>query len=447
MRAGISIAASLLAAAVLAGSAYGQSGSGVLKVTSSPTGAKVFVDGNDTGKLTPMSTSLSVGDHVVSVAVPGSGWNPDSRAVTIVSGNNDLSVTLLPALTVGPTGPQGPAGPTGPQGLQGPGGAQGPVGPAGPIGPAGPAGTQGPPGPPGADGQTGPPGSEGPAGPAGPPGPGDVVGPLGEIAFNGVSSLASSPNLVWDGSNQALTVNGDQVLFGDSNIAGKVGIGIATPETRIHLYGSGVDSGVAEIRLENTAGDHPDYGLSAGLRGVTNSGFGLYDWTNYVHRLVVTSGGNVGIGLTAPTYLLHVNGSAGKPGGGSWAAASDLRLKKNIEPLEGALGRLLSLRGVTFEYKDAAAVGELPGRQTGMIAQDVARVFPNWVDTTADGYRTLTFRGFEALAVEALRDLRKEKDADIAGIEERLLVLIARQQEQIARLLAEVELLRGDPRR
>ena len=438
MRAGMSIAASFLAAAVFAGSAYSQSGSGVLKVTSYPTGAKVFVDGNDTGKLTPMSTSLSVGDHVVSVAVPGSGWNPDSRAVTIVSGNNDLSVTLLPALTVGPTGPPGPAGPAGPQGPQGPVGVQGPVGPTGPVGAAGPAGPQGPPGSAGA---------EGPAGPAGPPGPGVVVGPAGQIAFNGASTIASSSNLTWDEANQVLAVNGNQSLLGNTEIAGTVGIGISTPETRIHVYGSGVDSGAAEIRLENTAGDHPDYGLSAGLRGVTNSGFGLYDWTNHVHRLVVTSGGNVGVGLTAPTYLLHVNGSAGKPGGGSWAAASDLRLKKNIEPVVGALGRLLGLRGVTFEYKDAASVGELPGRQTGMIAQDVERVFPNWVDTTADGYRTLTFRGFEALAVEALRDLRKEKDADIAGVEERLLALIARQQEQIARLLAEVELLRGDPRR
>jgi hypothetical protein len=71
------------------------------------------------------------------VAVPGSGWNADSRAVTIVSGNNDLSVTLLPALTIGPAGPPGPAGPQGLPGPQGPNGIQGPVGPTGPVGAAG----------------------------------------------------------------------------------------------------------------------------------------------------------------------------------------------------------------------------------------------------------------------------------------------------------------------
>src|SRR5215468_10318175 len=87
---------------------YAQSGSGALKVTSFPTGANVAVDGVNTGKTTPMSISLPVGDHEVVVSIPNSGWNPDTRTVTVITGNNDLSVTLLPTLTAGPPGPQGP---------------------------------------------------------------------------------------------------------------------------------------------------------------------------------------------------------------------------------------------------------------------------------------------------------------------------------------------------
>ena len=78
-----------------------QSSNGALKVTSFPSGAQVIVDGVNTGKTTPMSISLSVGEHSVTVSIPNSGWNPDTRTVTVVSGNNDLSVTLLPVLTVG----------------------------------------------------------------------------------------------------------------------------------------------------------------------------------------------------------------------------------------------------------------------------------------------------------------------------------------------------------
>lgn len=146
---------------------------GALKVTSFPSGALVTIDGTSTGKVTPMSTSLTVGDHSVTVSLPGSGWNPDTRVVTIVAGNNDLSVTLLPLLT---TGPQGPAGPQGVAGPTGPAGATGPAGPAGPAGAPGPKGDRGDPGPAGATGAQGPagpagaPGAQGPVGPAGPPG-------------------------------------------------------------------------------------------------------------------------------------------------------------------------------------------------------------------------------------------------------------------------------------
>src|SRR5687768_15234248 len=90
---------------------------GSLKVTSFPSGATVVVDGITLGNTTPMSISLPVGTHVVKVQIAGSGWAPAESTVTIVPGNNDLSVTLLPALTQGPPGPQGPQGPQGPPGI------------------------------------------------------------------------------------------------------------------------------------------------------------------------------------------------------------------------------------------------------------------------------------------------------------------------------------------
>jgi hypothetical protein len=90
-----------------------------LKVSSFPSGAQVSIDGVNTGRVTPMNVSLSEGDHSVNVAIPGSGWNPDTRVVTIVAGNNDLSVTLLPTPTPGPPGPKGDKGDQGIQGPQG----------------------------------------------------------------------------------------------------------------------------------------------------------------------------------------------------------------------------------------------------------------------------------------------------------------------------------------
>jgi hypothetical protein len=90
-----------------------------LKVSSFPSGAEVWVDGVNTGKVTPMSISLAEGDHTVLVQIRNSGWNPDTRTVTIVAGNNDLSVTLLPTLTAGPQGLKGDKGDRGDKGDKG----------------------------------------------------------------------------------------------------------------------------------------------------------------------------------------------------------------------------------------------------------------------------------------------------------------------------------------
>src|SRR5215471_21196985 len=163
------LAFTIMAACGFSASLNAQTGSGSLKVTSFPSGARVVVDGIDTGKVTPMSVSLPVGDHDVMVSIPNSGWNPDIRTVTIISGNNDLSVTLLPTITSGPQGSKGDPGPQGPPGAKG---ADGAPGAAGQQGPAGANGADGTPGATGPQGPAGPTGADGGAGPAGPPGVG-----------------------------------------------------------------------------------------------------------------------------------------------------------------------------------------------------------------------------------------------------------------------------------
>jgi hypothetical protein len=70
-----------------------------------------------------------------------------------------------------------------------------------------------------------------------------------------------------------------------------------------------------------------------------------------------------------------------------------------------------------------------------MIAQEVEVVFPDWVGRGPEGYLYVTYRGFEALAVEALRDLREEKDRDIARIQRE-------KDVELAQLRADVEALK-----
>ncbi len=130
--------------------------------------------------------------------------------------------------------------------------------------------------------------------------------------------------------------------------------------------------------------------------------------------------------------LTLVNNAAYKPGSDRWTIYSDRRLKTDIQPLKHALDALLRLRGVTFNWRDPASQGGSAGLQLGLIADEVEQVFPQWVGRDASGLRTLTVTGFEALTVEALRELRAtqkqaltERESKIAALRARLSALAA----------------------
>jgi hypothetical protein len=214
---------------------------------------------------------------------------------------------------------------------------------------------------------------------------------------------------------------GNRLTVGED---GYVGIGRSTPVTAASQFdvatGAAADAYGGMYITTSSSSGLPFYGYAAGGTSDcwTYYDGGTGDWivNNSGDRLVVESSGQVGIATINPAFTLEVNGTAGKPGGGSWAVSSDERLKKDVADLQGALSSLLKLRGVTFEYKDPNAINELDGQRIGVIAQEVEKVFPDWVEERKDGFKTVTFRGFEALTIEALRELQSEKDRQIAQV-------------------------------
>jgi len=78
---------------------YGQSGAfeisagyGKIKVTSTPPGAKILLDGVNTGKMTPQTLpNISAGTHIVKVEK--SGYDPEEQTVTVAAGQT-VNVTF-----------------------------------------------------------------------------------------------------------------------------------------------------------------------------------------------------------------------------------------------------------------------------------------------------------------------------------------------------------------
>lgn len=118
---------------------------------------------------------------------------------------------------------------------------------------------------------------------------------------------------------------------------------------------------------------------SGGIPGLRMS-ISADNGSTFTDGLFIRENANVGIATTLPSYKLHVNGSVGKPGGGSWTNASDLRLKQEVEPFTDGLEVLQKINPVWYRYNGKA---DLPTdeKYVGIIAQDMQKVVPYTIGT------------------------------------------------------------------
>jgi hypothetical protein len=190
---------------------------------------------------------------------------------------------------------------------------------------------------------------------------------------------------VWADSTDAnfASTGTDQFLI---RASGGVGIGTSSPSEKLEIEGGG-------IKLTDEWSNI--YGKNLKIWGDADS-----------NLLLQSAGGNVGIGTTSPASRLHVAG-----GCITGSMCSDIRLKKNIEPLpldDSILNRVMGLQAVTFEWKHR----DDGKRQIGLIAQDVEEVFPEVVTTPDDDSceKGLLATGLDAVLVEAIKELKAENE-------------------------------------
>jgi hypothetical protein len=203
----------------------------------------------------------------------------------------------------------------------------------------------------------------------------------------------------------------------DITAAGFVGIGTASADARLTVQTDANDL----IRFKSSAGTTKWH-----LRLHSSNDLGITETGVADGRLYLQAGGNIGIGTTAPTQLLSVNGTAGKPGGGTWDVFSDERLKNIKGRYNTGLKALMQLRPLRYEYKSDNALGiKLPGEQIGFGAREVQKVIPEAVTTNSAGY------------------LMVKSDPILWT----MLNAIQEQQREIEQLKKQITRLRNSPRR
>jgi hypothetical protein len=107
--------------------------------------------------------------------------------------------------------------------------------------------------------------------------------------------------------------------------------------------------------------------------------------------------------------------------------SSSRRFKEDIHDMTDASSRLFKLRPVTFRYKQAYVDGSQP-QQYGLIAEEVAEVFPELAVRNAEGeVETVHYETLNVLLLNELQQERKENQRQqerIEALEQRLNQLV-----------------------
>lgn len=246
----------------------------------------------------------------------------------------------------------------------------------------------------------------------------------------------------WNGGVLGSTYGGQKVVL-RWQADGRIGINTTNPAMSLHVASP---SGPASVLIgqNNESGGYT--ALAMGVSAVTDGHAYLQAiraaGTSFGDLGLNPSGGNVGIGTTAPAQKLHV---AGRIRMGTWTGdgttavyrnasgdlglqSSDHRLKENITPITNALATVHGLTGVTFHWRGESAGA---AKTVGLIAQDVQAALPE-LTFECQGEDGETYLGvhYEKVAVvlaNAVNELHHDftaklerKDAELRQLTERL---------------------------
>jgi sugar lactone lactonase YvrE len=184
------------------------------------------------------------------------------------------------------------------------------------------------------------------------------------------------------------------------------------------------------------------YGISTtgnGVGGTSESGSGLIGYSSSGWGVTGNSASGIGIYGSGGSYAGYFDGKVTVTGNFcavSVACPSDIRLKRDFSPLVSSLTKLSNLKGYHYYWKDSTRSKNL---QTGVIAQELQKIFPELVNQEKDGFLSVNYIGLIPHLLEAVKELRVIND-ELASKNELLLTelkkLKANDQQLNARLEA-----------
>jgi hypothetical protein len=263
---------------------------------------------------------------------------------------------------------------------------------------------------------------------------GDVVGALEYYAEDAsgnapyVTSFIKSVNGL-DGSNGTLpsgaltfgvasyNLSGGAVEKMRIDSTGNVGIGVSTPEEKMHIFGD-----APFLKIENNTEDASGI-IMEDAQDPGQNGRIVYD--SGANKLYLQAHGGTGFEMDSSRDIkineslgigVAANGTTGRLDCSNDVVAfstSDERLKENIKPLDNALDKVLKISGVSFDWKELTeeekkTIHGNEGHDIGVIAQEIEEVLPEVVTERDNGYKAVKYEKIVPLLIESIKEQQKQ---------------------------------------
>ena len=212
-------------------------------------------------------------------------------------------------------------------------------------------------------------------------------------------------------SSAGISVTGTLSVSGTSAFTGAITSNNGVVVDNITIDGTEIDLSSGDLTID-VAGDII---LDAGGSDLTFShdGTTVGRFTDSSSDFVISSlvsdkdmifkGNDGGSTITALTLDMSGAGAAtfnsSVTAGGDVTAFSDMRIKHDIETIEGALAKVSDMRGVYFKRNNGEA-------GTGVIAQEIENILP---EVVKDGeYKSVAYGNMVGILIEAIKELKAE---------------------------------------
>ena len=223
------------------------------------------------------------------------------------------------------------------------------------------------------------------------------------ISDDGISAYVnlSAPNLSGTNTGDQTNISGTAAYA--ANISGNtfiLGGGSVSTSAAVGMYLNSADVNYWIGKRAGAWTQPLDIAFYTGIRYHAHKAYNGHIF--YVDGYDTTEAFSVGKGDTnvRATNIVYAS---------DFSASSDIRLKKDITSITDSLEKIKQINGIYYRWNETSTAEDKDTLQSGVIAQDVLKVFPEAVSNGSE-YMSVSYNKLVPLLIEAIKDQQLQID-------------------------------------